>query len=585
MVSFFRSTQPALLSAGQHLLVTTLSLFLINSPCAFASGTNNPAPKPDLATISNGPNPDLLLIDVYKSLANNQITKAQTQIDSLLAAYPNFQLGHLIRGDLIAMRAKPVTQLGAANSNSDKLKDLRAEAIARIRAITEKPSPDLVPLNLLNMAEDQKYALVMDAQRARIYLYENVNGVPNLRSDYYVSQGKFGVDKAKEGDQRTPIGVYFITNRVPGAKLPDFYGPGALPLNYPNEWDKLRGRGGSGIWLHGVPATNYSRPPLASDGCVVLANPDFLKVSAMVDIAKTPVVISERLNFVSRQVWLNEKLNARKMLDLWRQDFASANPVFLAKHYSRGFKSSNGDNAATWIQKQYAGLQGMNDSAVKIREQSQFKYPGREDMIVSFFTQDINTSRGVATFKRRQYWAKEGTQWTIVFEENNFVSGTKPENEVAKTEKQKVEPIKEPSNTTNNSVAIAANQAAKNKQNNDKKNNQQAQAEVLKTVDRWLNVWAAKNTKAYLGYYAKDFQTPNGESRKSWMEERKSRIEGKGKITVRYESPVVSIDGNNATVKFRQHYQSGALVASSRKTLVMVKQDGKWLIKQEKTGS
>ncbi len=585
MVSFFRSAKPAPSGAGQYLLVATLTFALFSSPSGPVFANNNPAPKPDLATIGSGPNPDLLLIDVYKSLANNQITKAQTQIDSLLAAYPNFQLGHLIRGDLIAMRANPVTQLGTANANNEKLKDLRAEAIARIRAITERPSPDLVPLNLLNLADDQKFALVMDAQRARIYLYENVNGIPTLRSDYYVSQGKFGVDKAKEGDQRTPIGVYFITNRLPGAKLPDFYGPGALPLNYPNEWDKLRGRGGSGIWLHGVPATNYSRPPLASDGCVVLANPDFLKVSAMVDIAKTPVVISDRLNFVSRQVWMNEKLNARKMLDMWRQDFASANPIFLAKHYSRNFKSISGDNAATWIQKQYVGLQSMNDSAVKIREQSQFKYPGREDMIVNFFTQDINTSRGVATYKRRQYWAKEGAQWSIVYEENNFISGTKPENEIVKLDKPKAETGRETTTTQTNMAAIAANQAAKSKQTVDKKNGAQAQAEVLKTVDRWLNAWTNKNTKAYLTHYAKDFQTPNGESRKSWMEERKSRIEGKSKISVRYESPVVTVEGNNATVKFRQHYQSGALVASSRKTLVMVKQDGKWLIKQEKTGS
>ncbi|MBI1834352.1 MAG: nuclear transport factor 2 family protein, partial [Burkholderiales bacterium] len=78
--------------------------------------------------------------------------------------------------------------------------------------------------------------------------------------------------------------------------------------------------------------------------------------------------------------------------------------------------------------------------------------------------------------------------------------------------------------------------------------------------------------------------TPNGESRKSWMEERRGRIEGKAKIKLKLESPTVNIDGNSATVKFRQHYQSGALVASSRKTLLLVKQDGKWLIKQERTG-
>src|SRR3546814_8483534 len=49
-------------------------------------------------------------------------------------------------------------------------------------------------------------------------------------------------------------------------KLPDFYGDGAYPLNYPNEWDKHEGRKGYGIWLHGTPSTTYSRPPRASDG-------------------------------------------------------------------------------------------------------------------------------------------------------------------------------------------------------------------------------------------------------------------------------------------------------------------------------
>ncbi|WMW82307.1 L,D-transpeptidase family protein [Undibacterium cyanobacteriorum] len=600
MVSIFRCSTAAPLSAAVSFAAFTVTCGLWLGIADLASAKNNPpknsASKEDFATVQTGPNPDYLLIDVYKNLANNQYTKAQTQIDALLAAYPNFQLGHLIRGDLIAMRTKPETQLGASNVTNDKLRDLRAEAQARVRAITERPAADLVPLNLLNLASDQRWALVMDAQRARIFLYENVNGIPTLRSDYYVSQGKFGVDKSKEGDQRTPLGVYFITNRVPGAKLPDFYGPGALPLNYPNEWDKLRGRGGSGIWLHGVPATNYSRAPLASDGCVVLANPDFLKLAATVDIAKTPVIIADRLNFVNRHVWLNEKQNAQKMLDLWRQDFASANPVFLAKHYSRNFKNLNGDNAATWIQKQLSAHAGLSDAGVKIKEQSQFKYPGREDVIVSFFTQEIATAKGISSYKRRQYWQKDGNAWSIVFEDSSFLSGTRAEPEIARTEKTIASTSRTETNkssVTNPSGTIGKNEVATSeagtkqrstlKSGDDKKNT--AQAEVIKTVDRWMNAWAAKNTKAYLSFYGKDFQTPNGESRKSWMEERKSRIEGKGKIVVRYESPSVAIEGNTATVKFRQHYQSGALVASSRKTLVMTKQDGKWLIKQEKTGS
>ncbi|MBC3861648.1 tetratricopeptide repeat protein [Undibacterium jejuense] len=109
--------------------------------------------------------------------------------------------------------------------------------------------------------------------------------------------------------------------------------------------------------------------------------------------------------------------------------------------------------------------------------------------------------------------------------------------------------------------------------------------EVIKTVENWAKAWSNKDTNAYLTHYAKDFQTPKGESRKSWAEERRNRIEGKGRINVKLESIKVSVDDNEATVKFRQIYTSDQLTANSRKTLVMIKQDGKWQIKQERAGS
>ena len=46
-----------------------------------------------------------------------------------------------------------------------------------------------------------------------------------------------------------------------------------------------------------------------------------------------------------------------------------------------------------------------------------------------------------------------------------------------------------------------------------------------------------------------------------------------------------AISGNTATVTFRQHYRSDSIKADSRKTLVMVRVDGKWLIQQERVGN
>ena len=109
--------------------------------------------------------------------------------------------------------------------------------------------------------------------------------------------------------------------------------------------------------------------------------------------------------------------------------------------------------------------------------------------------------------------------------------------------------------------------------------------DVLKAVNGWARAWSAQDVKSYLNYYGNDFQTPNGVARKAWEEDRRARIVGKGSISVKVEAPQVSINGNTATVKFRQVYISDRLTANTRKTLVFAKQGGKWQIKQETTGS
>lgn len=109
--------------------------------------------------------------------------------------------------------------------------------------------------------------------------------------------------------------------------------------------------------------------------------------------------------------------------------------------------------------------------------------------------------------------------------------------------------------------------------------------DVLSSVEAWAKAWSDKDTTNYLAHYAKDFQTPKGESHKLWADERRSRIESKGRINVKIENPKILFEGQNATIKFRQIYTSDRLTANSRKSLELIKQDGKWLIKQERAGS
>ena len=109
-----------------------------------------------------------------------------------------------------------------------------------------------------------------------------------------------------------------------------------------------------------------------------------------------------------------------------------------------------------------------------------------------------------------------------------------------------------------------------------------AQDDVAKAISNWANAWSRKDMKAYLGAYAADFNTPKGMARKAWEAEREDRIAGKpGKISVNIDEPTITINGDKATAKFRQHYKAGSLDSSSTKTLVLVRSGSKWLIKEE----
>lgn len=422
----FQLNQGQVRTRSRRVLHMSLACLLAASPwiapsSSFAKKKNRAAePAPVAAQLPDDgkPDPEVLLIEVYKALGANDLRNALAKADKLVEAYPNFRLGHLVRGDLLLLQTRPIKTFGAVEGPEDKLKNLREEAMVRLKFLRERPDPDMLPRQVLQLREDQKHVLLVDAKRSRLYVYANRGGQLKLVTDYYISQGKLGVNKLKEGDQKTPVGIYYITSHLPGERLPDFYGSGALPINYPNEWDKINGRGGSGIWLHGTPSDSFSRPPLSSDGCVVLTNPDLHKLVSSVEVGKTPVVISESIDFVSKTKWENDRNLAARLVDSWRRDIESLNPNRVMDNYSRKFKSERGEDLKTWLAKHQQFLSGVRNLSIKLRDATYFFYPGREDMIVSTFTQESMFGKSKTSIRKRQYWAKEGANWKIVYELN-----------------------------------------------------------------------------------------------------------------------------------------------------------------------
>ncbi|MYM94313.1 L,D-transpeptidase family protein [Rugamonas sp. FT81W] len=377
------------------------------------------AKKPARAPVVRKANPEELLSDIYRELAEHNLRVAQQKADALVEAYPNFRLGHLVRGDILLMHTRAVTSLGAAvpPGEDSKLADLRREAAVRLQAEPGRPSPALLPRALLQMRKDQRHALIVDAKHSRLYLYENRNDQIRLLSDFYVSQGKLGINKLKEGDMRTPVGVYYIIGRLPGIKLPDMYGKGALPLDYPNDWDKAQGRSGSGIWVHGTPPETFSRPPLSTDGCVVVSNDDLNTLTRTVEIGKTPILIGDQVEFVSKEQMERDLRVASSLVESWRRDVENRDDAGLRALYSPRFKSAADEDVNTWLDKNRF-LPGAKKISVTVTEPSYFRQPSQEEVIVSNFTQQIVVGKFRHAVRKKQYWAKEGKSWKIVAETN-----------------------------------------------------------------------------------------------------------------------------------------------------------------------
>lgn len=362
--------------------------------------------------------PETMLVKSLQEIAESRVDSALSGIEQLIKTNPNFRLAHLIKGDLLLARARPISDIGEMNGLSQQhLDDLREEAKARVQHYRDPVPLDKVPRFLLQMQPEQKYALVADTRKARLYIYRNAGGEARYVADYYISSGKNGSQKLKEGDKKTPVGVYFVTANLPRQKLTDFYGSGAFPIDYPNDWDKRHGRDGFGIWLHGTPSDTYSRPPRASDGCVVLANQDLDAVGATLQVGVTPVIISDGMEWVkpSDSAPLREKLS--HYLENWRRDWESGNIDAYIRNYGRDF-SSGKQNLDEWIKHKREVNATKQWVKVRISNVGMFSYPGRDDLVVVNFDQEYLSNNLSNKMKKRQYWKKENKtgHWKIVHE-------------------------------------------------------------------------------------------------------------------------------------------------------------------------
>ena len=369
------------------------------------------------------------LIAIYQLISDGRTREALAKADALVRDHPNFHLAHLVHGDLLSLQTRPLRQLGdvpdtKAEAAASQLAVLRDESSRRLRALTERPPEGSIPTQFLTLSPQSRHAIAIDASRSRLYLFENLASeasssererLPRLRlvGDYYISVGLSGIEKTVEGDKRTPLGVYYITSNLNPSNLPDLYGVGALPINYPNALDAQRGKTGSGIWLHGTPSDQFVRAPQASDGCVVLSNPDLERLLSTVQIRTTPVVIAPELHWVKPDALKTDREQFEAALEDWRHAKSQGDLNRLKDFYSERFQNQ-GRDLAQWWPRMEDEVRGTGVRELQLKDLSLLRWRDREEtMVVTFGEVAAGNTRGMT---KRQYWMRERDQWKIFFE-------------------------------------------------------------------------------------------------------------------------------------------------------------------------
>lgn len=322
------------------------------------------------------------LLDALGQIRNGQQQRAIGTLRDLLDARPDFKLARFLYAQMLTSLAGGTVATGQRPGAEVML----TEARRRWRHHHSPPPIGAVPSAILHLAPHHEYAIVVDLPNNRLYLFRNKRGWPRLVADFYVSIGSAGAGKRVEGDERTPVGVYRITNFIPDRQLPDLYGTGALTLNYPNAWDRHLGRTGYGIWIHGVPHATFNRAPRASEGCVVLSNSNLEWLREKVAVEATPIILTNRLHWLAPRKASARYHAVTDALLAWKQRTAGE----AAPAHGRAIKlvSLPGLDSRAAMSKSVAGGAGSAPPKIRLQDVSVFAYPGEPGLIMTMRPSD-----------------------------------------------------------------------------------------------------------------------------------------------------------------------------------------------------
>ncbi len=216
-------------------------------------------------------------------------------------------------------------------------------------------------------------------------------------------------DKAKEGDLRTPEGVYFITSRLDGGLDWEQYGDLAFPLNFPNPVDVIKGKSGHGIWIHG---RGNAITPYETKGCVALNTPDIRSLDAKLEL-RMPVVIGDRIETQKTPETLaREADEVVAATYAWAKAWEGKSEEFFEIHDQEKFAISQGQPFSAFRNHKEGLFRRLPWILVAVEDVRAVAGP---DYWVTYFIQFYRSPSLISQGIKRLYWQKNAEgKWRVV---------------------------------------------------------------------------------------------------------------------------------------------------------------------------
>jgi hypothetical protein len=279
------------------------------------------------------------------------------------------------------------------------------------------PHGGRLPAWLIEVPDTVSDILIADTGAATMHRFKRAGDDIVERDQRYMSIGQNGAGKERAWDRRTPLGVYFVTERLDTRKLHDKYGVAAFPLDYPNAWDRFNDRTGYGIWLHGVDHRNPERPPLDTDGCLAVPNEELLILAHHLKPLVTPVIVTREMRWLPPERIASLRREFRQALESWRSSLEQGDLVSNLSLYADDFRYRDMD-LAEWSSFRRNVFAARQLDAVRLDDVMLIADPEAPGLYLSRFTQTLATADGDVTTTRRLYWRREpGSEWRIIAED------------------------------------------------------------------------------------------------------------------------------------------------------------------------